>query len=276
MTDAASTTATPGAGAATVTAGAAAAAPANNTPAAQPAAQSAPAAAPSTTTASPAGDGGAAAKPAAPSAAPAATESKPVDAARTSLLADTAKPASPSGEQNGQQSDATPSSDAAASAPYDIKLPETLKVTDQKEFDALKGVLKETGLPAEKAPKLVEFLATKKSELESAALQRQYDVWDSTQKEWQDKVMADPDVGGDKWPTVSAQLGSLIDEFGKDIPTLRQTLTFTGAGNHPDLVKFLYNVSEALKEGGIVQANKNAAQGKPKSKASRLYDNTGA
>jgi hypothetical protein len=269
MTDAASTTATPGTGAASVTAGAAAAAPANNTPA--PAVTTtAPAAAP----ASPAGDSGAA-SPGAAAPAAAGTEAKPAVDARSSLLSDAGvKP--PSGEQSGQKSDAAPSTDAAAPAPYDIKLPDTLKITDQKEFESVRDALRDNGVPLDKAPKLVEFLATKKSELESAATQRQYDVWDSTQKEWQDKVMADPKIGGDKWAETSAQLGGLIDEFGKDIPTLRQTLTFTGAGNHPDVVKFLYNVSEALKEGGIVMANKNAGTGKKPSKAARLYDNTGA
>lgn len=200
-------------------------------------------------------------------------ESKPVDAPkeRTSLLGDAgAKP--PVDEPSGQPTDATPATPEAAPASYDIVLPEGVQISDEKQFGEFKEVLKASGVDPSKAPELVAYVAREKATMEAASVQRQYDVWDQTNAEWQDQVMKDPVIGGDKWATVESQLGSIIDEFGKEIPTLRQTLNFTGAGNHPDVVKFLYNISEALKEGSIISGGKNANNGKPTSKAGRLYN----
>ena len=215
----------------------------------------------------------AAAAPSPEAAAPQQPASTPPE---TLLGAKPAETKSPAVEPNAQQPAADPSKDAAAPAPYEFVLPETLKITDQKQFDVFKSVMQKVGIPADKAPEMVAFAAKHLEALQSQALVEQQSVWEKTNTAWKDAVMKDKEIGGDKWPGVQQQLGGLLAEFGKDIPTLRQSLDYTGAGNHPDIIKFLYNVSKALQEGGHAVVGKNANASKAKTKTGTLYDNTGA
>lgn len=207
----------------------------------------------------------------------AATQNTPEPNTETkSLLSQAGEQKSPVAEPNAQQTDAAPSTDAAAPAPYDFKLPEGVTVQDEAQFNSLKEVMQKSGVQADKAPELVSYLAQQKQALEQqiseSTSKRQYEVWEKTNKDWVAAVMADPKMGGDNWKTTENQLGSLINKYGADIPTLRQTLSITGAGNNPDMIKFLFNISEEFKESRSTAVGKNANTEPSKSRASKLYN----
>ena len=164
-----------------------------------------------------------------------------------------------------------PPTSAAEPVVFDLTLPEGLEVTDAEQFKAFQKLLSEKTGSKENAQEMLNYIAAEKTKLETAAAENQRKVWADTNKEWQEKVKTDPVVGGAKLNENLGRISSVIDQFGKDIPTLRQTLTMTGAGNHPDVVRFLHNVSQALKEGSVITAQKSANV-KPASRTSRLYD----
>ena len=95
--------------------------------------------------------------------------------------------------------------------------------------------------------------------------------WVKTQETWAAEVMADKDIGGQNWPKVQTQIGSIMDKFGS--PELRQAFDLTGAGNHPAVVKFMSNIASVLTEGGFISSNQTA-QGQ-RSAAEILYPNQG-
>lgn len=261
------TDATPGATAPSVTASA----PAGTEATVTPAAGAAPAAGASPSAAAPAAP--AAAAPAAEPAKPAAEPAKPAAAEpKKSLLeASGTKPAEAAKPATEAKPGEAPSTEAAKPAPYDFALPEGVKITDEKQFGEFKTLLSTQKVPVEAAPELTKFLAGEKEKLVASQDKYQRDVWDDTNAKWEEAVRTDPKIGGDKLESTLGQISSMMNEFGKDIPSLRATMTLTGAGNHPDIVKFLHNISEVLvKEGGMVAPGKNVAS-KPKSRAERMY-----
>lgn len=258
----ASTTTSPGtgssAGAAPVSAGApAAGAPASTSTATTPAA-------------APAADGG---------AAPAADAKTAAPAKADSLLASAAEPKSPTGEPNDQKPATDPAKAASEPAPYDLKLPDGVKITDEKQFGEFKTALQKAGVDPAKAPEIVSYIASQKDALEQAASQKQVDAWKETNKGWENDNFKNFDVK-DKAAFQALDsyknFGNMLREFGKDNPDLLSALDYTGAGNHPAIVKFLFNIADAVKEGGYAVTGKNSNAGKPKTKAGTLYDNQGA
>lgn len=69
---------------------------------------------------------------------------------------------------------------------------------------------------------------------------------------WTKEVMADPKIGGDKWPEVKQTIGKLLDNPQFADPGLKEALNYTGAGNNPAIIKSFYNMAKALTEGGHV------------------------
>ena len=207
--------------------------------------------------------------------APAAAAPEPVKQDDKASLLEAIAAKSPAGETNAQPKPGDPPAPAAGEpVVFDLALPEGFKVTDEVQFKDFSKLLSEKTGSKENAQELFNYIAAEKTKLETAALDNQRSVWETTNKQWKEQVAADPVVGGANLQTNLGQISSVIDQFGKDIPTLRQTLTMTGAGNHPDIVRFLHNVSQALKEGGPIMAAKAAP--KPKSTANALYAKTGA
>lgn len=98
-------------------------------------------------------------------------------------------------------------------------------------------------------------------------------MWQDMQTEWQKTVAADPEIGGDKQQAALAGVHKLVEQFGKDIPTLRQSFDMTGAGNNPDIVKFLARIGKQFSEGTPISGGPGS--GAPKSQAEILFPNQG-
>jgi len=150
------------------------------------------------------------------------------------------QPASPSPQAQPQ-----PQPAATAESYTEFSLPEgTAKDPELAgEFSAL---AKELGLPQEGAQRLVDLYVSRARD----AAEAPYRQWQEQQGQWQKQVKADRELGGLGLPRNIATAGKAIDAFGG--PELRRALEATGAGNHPEMVRFFYRVGKAISEDGMV------------------------
>jgi hypothetical protein len=151
--------------------------------------------------------------------------------------------------------------------PYnELKLPEGMPA-DQPAFADFKEAALDLGVEPAKAQKLIDTVAPKMKE----AIEAPYNLWADTQVEWVDTIKKDPELGGAKLEENLAVAALALDKYGtpEESVALRKALAFTGAGNNPEIFRWMLRVGKTLKEGTPVQA-RAAASEKP-SLASRMY-----
>ena len=149
----------------------------------------------------------------------------------------------------------------------DFKLPEGVQADEQKMAD-FKATASEAGLSQEQAQKLVDVY----SNAVRAATDASTQLWYDTQKQWQADVMKDPEIGGTNFEPMKATVAKAIDAVGgEDAAKIRQAFDYTGAGNHPDVIRFLYRLGKAIGEGGAVASGTPTAVEAPRSAAEKLY-----
>lgn len=200
---------------------------------------------------------------------------EPADARATNIVA-TAEPASTASAivdvktaPETATASATTSASTEAITYTDFKLPEGVKL-DEKAVDDFKAIAAEARLPQEKAQALLDQHVAALQ----AAVQEPYKLWNKTQLEWQKQVMADPEMGGQNFEKVTRPaLDAAIKTFVTDPAeqkTLKDAFSYTGAGNHPAIVKFLYQIGKSVSEGSPVLGGKPAATGQIPA-AEKLY-----
>lgn len=133
------------------------------------------------------------------------------------------------------------------------KAPEQAKPADTKPFEwkwkdgerpadgfltALEASARKHGMNAEAAQDVYQTLA--------GQLQTQHRT---AVEAWGEAVRKDPEIGGDKLAESMAQAGKLLDRYGS--PALREWLNTSGAGSHPDLVKFVVKLARDFSEDAI-------------------------
>ncbi|MBD1412802.1 hypothetical protein NUJ30_08720 [Burkholderia contaminans] len=149
----------------------------------------------------------------------------------------------------------------------DFKLPEGVQVDEQKMTD-FKATASEAGLSQDQAQKLVDLY----SNAVKAATDASTQLWYDTQKQWQADVLKDPEIGGNNFEPMKATVAKAIDAVGgEDAAKIREAFNYTGAGNHPDVIRFLYRLGKAIGEGGAVAGGAPTAVEAPKSAAEKLY-----
>jgi hypothetical protein len=87
----------------------------------------------------------------------------------------------------------------------------------------------------------------------TAAAKQPYDLWNNTQADWQGEVKADKEIGGPNFDATKATVARVIDTVGgTEAKAIRDAFNFTGAGNHPAIVKFVARLGKYVTEGGPV------------------------
>jgi hypothetical protein len=217
---------------------------------------------------------------AAPAAAPAATPATAPAAAPTA-----AAPAAPSlavesnliGDAKPTEgTEATDGGEAKAPEPvaYDLKLPEGIEV-DKAQLDAFTALLGENKVAPEVAQKLADLHIAAVKQIAEAP----YQQWKDMQVTWQNEIKADPDFGGAKLE--SETLPAIANALRVFSPTpeaeaaLRKAFSFTGAGNNPEIVRFVARIGKAVSEGSHVPAGGPTAESQ-KSPAEKLYPSQAA
>jgi hypothetical protein len=89
------------------------------------------------------------------------------------------------------------------------------------------------------------------------------EFYEHKQNEWKAEINSDPEIGGSKWNGTKASIGRLFDSLGdaKLTDGFREAMDYTGAGNHPAVVKFLARVAQRLTEGGPVRGSGPSSEG---------------
>lgn len=103
-----------------------------------------------------------------------------------------------------------------------------------------------TGPVAQKLIDLAAKQVTQANEKLTAA-------WNKQQEDWQAEIKADKDIGGDKLEGTLQTFAKVADDPALSDPKFREALVFTGAGNHPAVVRTLAKWAAALSEGGPVR-----------------------
>lgn len=138
----------------------------------------------------------------------------------------------------------------------DFVFPEGVEV-DKATLTEATALFQEAKLPKE--------LAQKHIDLHSKVLQGFADSigenWVRTNQKWQADFRADKEIGGAREQATIDYLKQAVTKFGT--PGLREALIITGAGNHPEVIRFIARVGAATGEGTHVQAGQGAAASVP-------------
>ena len=130
-----------------------------------------------------------------------------------------------------------------------------LSVDDFKElegFDAADPALKtyvdllndKELSPKDRGVKLIELQKQVMQSLSEKSTQAFVEL----QGKWQDEVRNDPEFSGGKLEPALGGIAKLLTRFGDE--KTKEAFDYTGAGNHPAIVRFLHKVSSVLNEPG--------------------------
>lgn len=137
-----------------------------------------------------------------------------------------------------------------------LKLPEGMK-PDSPEFTSFKTRISAMNAGKGLDPKDAQTLVDTYAEASKAADEAVTKAWADKQKEWQETLKADRELGGEKLqkeviPAVNRTMNMFLS--GPEVKELKEFLNITGAGNHPTMVKLMYAMSRAFNEGRGVNA----------------------
>lgn len=136
--------------------------------------------------------------------------------------------------------------------------------------------------PAERPQKLVDLVGKLKQQYDDAAAQ----IWLDQNTQWQAAVIKEWG-GEEKTQAILNRIGGQIEAYAVDLTEkfkasnpgqqppdfgkgLRQAVTSTGAGNNPEIIRFLHWMADQLGEGAPLSGG--TPGGSQKSMADRLFD----
>ena len=167
---------------------------------------------------------------------------------------------------------------AAAGAPEsytDFSAPEGATL-DKSAVDAATPIFKELGLTQDQAQKLVDLYPT----LTENIVKANNDAYTAMREGWVSEIKADKEIGG-KLDHVAAEIGKLKQRLPEPMrDAFNEAVNLTGAGDHPAVVKALYEFAKLINEGSHVAGggpspegqNRNGVSKRP-SLAGSLYPN---
>lgn len=124
---------------------------------------------------------------------------------------------------------------------YDFSLPEGMAL-DSKLAEAMSPVLKDIGLTRGQAQALAGALAAhRQAEAGNGAKE-----WADIQTGWVNSARKDAEIGGARWDASVTTAQGALARFGT--PGLRAFLTESGGGNHPEVIRFMARVGNAIAE----------------------------
>lgn len=174
-------------------------------------------------------------------------------------------PQQPAEQQQSQQRPPHAGDAATARPSYGkFRLPEGV-AGDPESLKPATELFAETGLSQEQAQKFIDLAVAR----ETAAASRSVQAFVDLQNQWVSEIKADPDIGGDRLKASLASASRAIDRL--DVPGLREALNFTGAGNHPAVVKAFVRLGQMISEDRF-RPGRNAAPSAPLSPAEVIYD----
>ncbi len=179
-----------------------------------------------------------------PNETPAATpvETPATDSpVQTTPNADTPQEQAASKTPDNQQDKPDEGKVGAPEAYADFTIPEGITVNDSA-ISSFKEVAKNLNLTQEQAQGLVDL----QTKIMQEASTKQEETFNTLQDEWVDTAKADKEIGGEHFNENVAVANKALKAFGT--PELNDVLDFTGAGNHPEVIRFFYRIGKAIGE----------------------------
>lgn len=189
----------------------------------------------------------------------------PVEEGVTSLATQTTADVTTPQDAQANATDGT-ADNAATGAPEtyeDFTMPEGVEL-DKEVVDQFVPIAKELGLSQEQAQKLVDLQTSLSKSSEEARSQN----WANLQKTWVDSAKSDQEYGGQQFEANMAVARQALDKWGT--PELKAMMDATGAGNHPEMLRFFYRVGKEMSEDKVVTGGNPKGDG-PRDVARLLF-----
>lgn len=157
--------------------------------------------------------------------------------------------------------------DDAGDAPIeytDFKLPDGVTLPDEFKGE-LTTFAKGLKLPQDQAQALIDLGAKQAQEFVRVNEARVAEVRQS----WVTEAQTDPEFGGEKLAVSLPVAQKALKTFGSE--KLTELLNGTGLGNHPEVIRLLYKVGQAIGEDGVVTGNGDGGKGAPQDRAKKMY-----
>jgi hypothetical protein len=167
-----------------------------------------------------------------------------------------AKPGEKPSDKPGDKPDAGTKPDGAvapeAAAPpvfQPYTLPEGITL-DNERVGAFNNLLIEQTTPQERGQKLIEMHVAEMQRFAKHVSDEQQTVFANTRADWRKQAMADEEYGGSGWQTSLRTIADMRDQFVAEQhrEAFNNFLRVTGAGDHPEFLRFLYNVGRKFQE----------------------------
>ncbi|MGE5148489.1 MAG: hypothetical protein ACM3II_00090 [Rhodospirillaceae bacterium] len=150
---------------------------------------------------------------------------------------------------------------------------------DQEQLTRFDAAIGKERVSPETRQQLVDMMLEERQRWEEHARQDQHRVFAQVRQQWREEVLRDDQLGGAAHHTALAACRRVIDEFvpEQDRAAWDQMLNITGGGDHPAMLRFLFNVSRRLGPpgpvmGGAPPADRGGAGGRGR-RMRDLYDN---
>lgn len=160
--------------------------------------------------------------------------------------------AKPEAKPDGDKKPEEPKAEPAKLEPvaYEYALPETLKMDDARKGELHAALDAFRADPSKGVQGLIDLHNKAGEELKAQVDQHQRDVWADTQKDWENRVLSDEEIGGNGHRTAMKNIAEMRDMFvpEKDRKDFEQFLEVTGAGNHPAFLRMLNNAHRLFGE----------------------------
>jgi len=131
--------------------------------------------------------------------------------------------------------------------------------------DALKPIAKELNLSQDRAQMLFARLLT---DVYPKMEAQRLEAWGNLTRGWAETAKADKEIGGDKWDANVTVAQRALNTFGT--PELKEALNQYGLGNHPEMIRLMVRMGNAMREDTIVLPGSQGGAVK-KSTAEVLY-----
>jgi hypothetical protein len=225
-----------------------------------------------------------AAAPAAP-AAPAATAEPAIPepvavvdhAATPTLLQTVGKTPEPSAATEVQAEPAAP-----ATPIYEaFAIPDGLTIEPEK-LSGYTEILGKHGLPQAAGQELLDLYIAERQKDAVQTLAQQHQAFADMRKGWQKNVRTDPEIGGANYHTAMDAVATVRDRFIPPSGPIKEAfdkfLVTTGAGDHPEFLRFIARIGAAFREPAPPPAGARPPPDVGKRPAGRngaapLYDN---
>lgn len=152
-----------------------------------------------------------------------------------------------------------------SAADYKIEFPEGVSV-DEGLLGEFQTFAAEQKLTLEQAQNLSNLYVKGLEAASKQFLDAQTATWTKTIDAWKGDIAADTVIGSGHEAEVQQVLGAALDAFGT--PETRAALDATAAGWNPHIIKFVYNMAQALVEGTPLES------GGPRGKAGNTLGTT--